>query len=105
MADKKENQSGIAIAIRDQVQAKRPPLFKVILLNDDFTPMDFVVSVLKSIFQKSSTEAEQVMLEVHNNGFGVAGTYQFDIAETKAQQVHALAHKFEHPLRCSVERE
>jgi ATP-dependent Clp protease adaptor protein ClpS len=105
MGEKKENQGGIAVATREKIQVKRPPMFRVILLNDDFTPMDFVVSILKTIFQKSEEEAQQVMLEVHHTGFGVAGTYQFDIAETKAQQVHAVAHKLEHPLRCSVERE
>lgn len=82
---------------------KEPNLFKVILLNDDYTTMDFVVVVLKEIFQKTLAESEKVMLQVHENGAGTAGIYTKDIAETKINLTHRLARKNQFPLRCTLE--
>ena len=79
-------------------------MFKVLLHNDDYTPMDFVVSILETIFHKSSPDAVHVMLSVHKRGVGVAGLYPFEIAETKAYQAHQLARRNEYPLKCSVEQ-
>lgn len=86
-------------------RTKEPSLYKVILLNDDYTTMDFVVHVLKTVFHKSEVEATQIMLHVHRNGEGVAGVYTRDIAETKAERVHQMARKESFPLRCRVERQ
>ena len=77
----------------------------MILLNDDFTPMDFVVHILKTFFNKSDVEAVEIMLHVHHKGFGVAGVYQYDIAETKTYQVNQYSRKQDHPLKCVLEKE
>jgi len=82
----------------------KPPYYNVFLLNDDFTTMDFVVSVLERIFDKSHLEATQIMLCVHKNGKGLAGVYTKDIAETKVEKVHGLAEEHEFPLRCKMEK-
>lgn len=80
-------------------------MFKVLLLNDDYTPMDFVVGLLETVFHHDETSATRVMLHVHNYGVGVAGVYAHEIAETKVAQVHLLARKNEHPLMASMEPE
>ncbi len=82
---------------------KRPPLFKVLLLNDDFTPMEFVVLVLKSFFGMSEDKATQIMLHVHTRGIGVCGVFSRDVAETKVQQVSDFSRKHQHPLLCTME--
>lgn len=82
---------------------KEPPLYRVVLLNDDYTPMDFVVRVLESIFGMERTRATQVMLEVHTRGKGVCGVYNFEIAETKVAQVMGAAKQHQHPLLCTME--
>ena len=87
----------------DQPRLKPPPLFKVLLLNDDFTPMDFVVQVLHQFFAKSREQATQIMLKVHNEGVGLCGVYQHDIAETKVNQVTGFAREHQHPLQCVME--
>lgn len=84
-------------------KVKRPPLYKVLLHNDDYTTMEFVVHVLQSVFNHSEAEATQIMLHVHRKGIGVAGVYPHEIAETKVEQVHGLAKAHEYPLRCSLE--
>lgn len=85
-------------------QTKRPSMYKVLLHNDDYTTMDFVVMVLETVFHKSAEEATLIMLNVHEQGVGVAGVYPRDVAETKAILVHDLARKNEYPLKCSVEK-
>ncbi|MBL78571.1 MAG: ATP-dependent Clp protease adapter ClpS [Nitrosomonadaceae bacterium] len=80
-----------------------PPMFKVILLNDDFTPMDFVVLVLQTFFSKSQEQATQIMLKVHMDGVGICGVYSRDVSETKVDQVVAFARKYQHPLKCVME--
>lgn len=82
---------------------KRPPLFKVLLLNDDFTPMEFVVEVLREFFGMSEEKATQVMLHVHTRGVGVCGVYSRDVAETKVHQVNDHARTHQHPLLCTLE--
>lgn len=88
-----------------KIQVKKPPLFKVVLLNDDFTPMEFVVQVLREVFHKSEAESVSIMLEVHTKGAGICGVYTRDVAETKAEIVVAIARKQEYPLQCLVEQE
>lgn len=82
---------------------KRPPFFKVVMLNDDFTPMEFVVQILKDVFRKGHEEAISIMLEIHNRGAGVAGVYTRDVAETKAETATTVARRNEYPLQCLVE--
>ena len=80
-----------------------PPMYRVILLNDDYTPMDFVIEILRLFFNMNHDRATQVMLHVHTNGVGTAGTYSFEIAETKVQKTIEKAREFEYPLRATVE--
>jgi len=82
---------------------KPPPMFKVVLLNDDFTPMEFVVLVLQTFFSKSQEQATQIMLKVHMDGVGVCGVYSSDVAGTKVKQVITFARKHQHPLKCVME--
>lgn len=84
-------------------QLKRPPLFKVMLLNDDFTPMDFVVEILTTFFNMSQERATHVMLQVHTQGVGVCGTYTKDVAETKVHIVNDYSREHHHPLMCTME--
>ena len=84
---------------------KPPPMFKVMLLNDDYTPMEFVVLVLQKFFAMTRERATQVMLKVHREGMGVCGVYPHDVASTKVQQVSAYARKHQHPLQCTMEKE
>lgn len=94
-------EDGLAV----KVKTRKPPLYKVLLLNDDFTPMEFVVHVLERVFRKTADEAVGIMLQVHREGVGVAGVYTYEIAETKVDQAMSLARKNEHPLQCTMERE
>ncbi len=82
---------------------KSPPLYKVVLLNDDFTPMDFVIEVLQQFFSKTREQATQIMLQVHTEGAGICGVYSKDIAATKVDQVGAFARQHQHPLQCVME--
>jgi ATP-dependent Clp protease adaptor protein ClpS len=84
-------------------KVKPPPLFKVVLMNDDYTPMEFVVLVLQTFFAMTREKATQVMLKVHREGMGVCGVYPRDIATTKVEQVTAYARKHQHPLQCVME--
>jgi ATP-dependent Clp protease adaptor protein ClpS len=88
----------------DKTQVREPHLYKVLLHNDDYTSMEFVVLLLEKIFHKSTAEATRIMLNVHQQGIGVAGVYHKEIAETKVAIVHDLAQKNEYPLRCSIEK-
>jgi ATP-dependent Clp protease adaptor protein ClpS len=82
---------------------KAPSLYRVVLINDDFTPMEFVVDILESVFGMERTRATQVMLEVHTKGKGICGVYNFEIAETKVAQVMSIAQQHQHPLLCTME--
>ncbi|MDB5478239.1 MAG: clpS [Alphaproteobacteria bacterium] len=96
-------EDGLAVKVR--VKTKKPSMYKVLLLNDDFTPMEFVIYVLERVFRKNREEANDIMLKVHEDGVGVAGVYTYEVAETKVDQVMTLARKNEHPLQCTMERE
>ncbi len=104
MGDRKGELHG-SILTEDSVETKEPPFFKVLLHNDDYTTMEFVISILENIFQKSKQEATRIMLNVHIDGVGVAGVYTREICETKIAIVHELAKKNEFPLRCSMEKD
>ncbi len=91
------------VSTRDFTETEEPPLYKVLLHNDDYTTMDFVVAVLEDIFHKPHDEAVTIMLHVHNKGVGIAGIYTKEIGETKIAVVHNLAKKSSFPLRCSLE--
>jgi ATP-dependent Clp protease adaptor protein ClpS len=86
-------------------RTKKPSMYKVFLLNDDFTPMEFVVYVLERFFQKSRDEATTIMLHVHQNGVGLCGIFTYEVAETKVGQVLDLARRHEHPLQCTMEKD
>jgi len=96
-------EAGTEVATRQET--KKPSLYRVVLLNDDYTPMDFVVHILESVFHKSTLEATQIMLNVHKKGSGLAGVYTREIAETKVYAVLELAHKNKFPLKCIMEKE
>src|SRR5712692_3291916 len=88
---------------RTERKLQKPKMYKVLLHNDDYTTMEFVVFILQSVFHRSETDAVQIMLHVHKNGIGVAGVYTREVAETRVVQVEALAREHEFPLRCSLE--
>ena len=94
-----------AVSTESELQPKEPRLYRVLLLNDDYTTMEFVVRVLMTIFHHSEQKAVEIMLHVHNNGSGMAGMFPFEVAETKVNKVHELARQNEFPLRCAMEPE
>lgn len=99
-----EREAGYGVATqKDDSEVKPPPLYKVIILNDDYTPMEFVVEVLEQFFNMPNEMATRVMLQVHTEGRGICGVYSKDIAETKSSQVNDYAHQSGHPLLCKVE--
>jgi ATP-dependent Clp protease adaptor protein ClpS len=99
-----EHQDNFDLAIEAaRPKLKEPSLYRVVLLNDDYTPMEFVVDILESIFSMDRTSATQVMLEVHTKGKGICGVFNYDIAETKVAQVSGLATQHQHPLLCTME--
>ncbi len=102
VADRQDQTDG-AVKERTDIKKQDPTLYKVVLLNDDYTPMDFVVHVLESLFQKSPAEAFRIMMQVHVNGRGIAGIYPWEVAETKADKVASLANEAGHPLRATIE--
>jgi ATP-dependent Clp protease adaptor protein ClpS len=92
-----------AVVTESETRLKKPPLYKVLLHNDDYTTMEFVVFILEKVFQHTESDATRIMLQVHIQGKGVAGVYTYEIAETKAAQVEALARAREFPLLCTIE--
>jgi ATP-dependent Clp protease adaptor protein ClpS len=103
--DPPDRGSGTGIVTKARPKTKKPSLYKVLLLNDDYTPMEFVVHVLERFFGKPREEAVQIMLHVHRNGVGICGVYTFEVAETKVAQVIELARRHQHPLQCTMEKE
>ena len=104
MADQPKHDSEDGLLVQEaKPRLKKPPLFKVFLLNDDFTPMDFVVEILKVFFGMDEERATQVMLHVHTRGMGVCGVYSRDIAETKVKQVNDFSRQHQHPLLCDMD--
>lgn len=107
MADDRRGQardSDPGLALEEaRPKLKRPPLYRVVLLNDDYTPMEFVVEVLQKVFSMDRSTATRIMLEVHTKGKGICGVYTYEIAETKVAQVTGLAQQHQHPLLCTME--
>jgi ATP-dependent Clp protease adaptor protein ClpS len=102
--DDDDNRSGTAIITKTKTRTKRPNLYRVLLLNDDYTPMEFVVHVLERFFNKNREDATQIMLHVHQNGVGECGIFTYEVAETKVTQVMDFARKHQHPLQCVMEK-
>ena len=97
--------NGTAVATKAKPKTKRPSLYRVLLLNDDYTPMEFVVHVLMNFFNKSEESAHTIMLHVHRNGVGECGVFTYEVAETKVTQVMDFARKHQHPLQCIMEKQ
>lgn len=105
--DKGNNGGGdseTGVVTRTKPKTKKPAMYKVIMLNDDYTPMEFVILVLERFFSKSHEESTQIMLHVHQKGVGVCGVFTYEVAETKVQQVMDLARQHQHPLQCTLEK-
>lgn len=96
---------GVGVVTKTAPKTKRPSLYKVLLLNDDYTPQEFVVWLLQAVFRKDAEEAVRIMLHVHQSGVGVCGVYTYEVAETKVAQVMELSRRNQHPLQCKMERE
>lgn len=109
MTERKQDDAGNeeehGLALKTRPATKKPSLYRVLLLNDDYTPMEFVVEVLVRIFRKSPEEAATIMLHVHQNGVGMCGVYTYEVAETKVAQVMDAARRAQHPLQCTMEKE
>ena len=110
MGEDPDNDGGIGdldtgVATRTRPRTKKPSNYKVLMLNDDYTPMEFVVHILEKIFGKNREEAVDVMLHVHRHGVGMCGVYTFEVAETKVAQVIEFARRHQHPLQCTMEKE
>jgi ATP-dependent Clp protease adaptor protein ClpS len=104
LPEQEQGQGGSGLLVEEaKPKLKRPPLYQVVLLNDDYTPMEFVVDVLERIFSMDRTTATRVMLEVHTKGKGICGVFTFEIAETKVAQVTAYSRQHQHPLLCTME--
>ncbi|MEE9385050.1 MAG: ATP-dependent Clp protease adapter ClpS [Nannocystaceae bacterium] len=95
--------TGVALRTREEQRTRRPRMFRVLLHNDDYTPMEFVVRLLQTLFQRTESESTAIMLRVHNDGVGVAGVYTREISETKVAQVHMVARQSECPLMASMQ--
>ena len=105
MSDDPDDIGESDLAVKPRSKSKRPPLYKVMILNDDYTPMEFVVHVLERFFGMSSAQAFEIMLTVHKKGLAVVGVFSHEIAETKVTQVMDFARRHEHPLQCTMENE
>ena len=103
MAERDQTDLDHGVVTESEKKLKPPPMYKVLLHNDDYTTMEFVVEILQGVFQRSHTEATQIMLHVHRNGVGVAGVYTYEVAETKVAIVDAMARRHEFPLQCTME--
>lgn len=96
---------GTGVIVRTRAKTKKPSMYKVLMLNDDYTPMEFVVHVLERFFGKSREEATTIMLHVHRRGVGICGVFTYEVAETKVTQVMDFARRHQHPLQCIMEKE
>lgn len=105
MSGSKDDDGDIDVALKTRARTKRPPLYKVMLLNDDYTPMEFVVMVLERFFGMNHSQAYDIMITVHKKGLAVVGVFSHEIAETKVTQVMDAARRNEHPLQCTMEKE
>ncbi|MEC5323608.1 ATP-dependent Clp protease adapter ClpS [Aurantimonas sp. C2-6-R+9] len=102
--DKDDTERGTSVITRTKPKTKKPSLYRVLLLNDDYTPMEFVIHVLERFFQKDREAATRVMLHVHNHGVGECGVFTYEVAETKVTQVMDFARQHQHPLQCVMEK-
>ena len=100
-----DNEPDHGVAVKSRTKTKKPSMYKVLMLNDDYTPMEFVVHVLEQFFSKSHEEAMRIMLHVHQKGVGICGVFTYEIAETKVNQTMDLARQNEHPLQCTIEKD
>jgi ATP-dependent Clp protease adaptor protein ClpS len=105
MAGPSDDDNDTAVVVETKPKTKRPPLYKVLLLNDDYTPMEFVVAVLERFFGMTHAQAFEIMLTVHKKGVAVVGVFSHEIAETKVAQVMDFARQHQHPLQCTMEKE
>ena len=103
-SDDDDDDLSVGVATKAKPKTKRPSLYRVLLLNDDYTPMEFVVLILERFFQRGRDDATRIMLHVHQHGVGECGVYTFEIAETKVTQVMDFARKHQHPLQCVMEK-
>ncbi len=107
MSDDRKNDGGTStgIIVKSKPKTKKPSMYKVLMLNDDYTPMEFVVHVLEQFFSKNRDEATRIMLHVHQRGVGICGVFTYEVAETKVTQVIDYARQHQHPLQCTLEKE
>lgn len=103
MSDRPVFDDDTGVVTETEKKVKHPPMYRVLLHNDDYTTMEFVVQVLMSVFHKSPADATQIMLHIHRSGIGVAGVYTYEVAETKVAVVEAMARQHEYPLKCTME--
>src|SRR3978361_13331 len=103
--DKRGDGPSTGVVVKARPKTRKPAMYKVLMLNDDYTPMEFVVHVLERFFQKSREEATRIMLHVHRRGVGVCGLFTYEVAEPKVTQVMALARQNQHPLQCTIEKD
>lgn len=99
------DEPNIGVVVKARPKTRKPAMYKVLMLNDDYTPMEFVVHVLERFFQKTRDEATRIMMHVHRRGVGVCGVFTYEVAETKVTQVMDLARQNQHPLQCTIEKE
>lgn len=104
-SDEDGGDTGTGTITRTRTKTKKPSMYKVLLLNDDYTPMEFVVYVLQRFFSKNAEDATKIMLHVHQNGVGICGVFTYEVAETKVSQVMDLARQHDHPLQCTMEKD
>lgn len=97
--------TGTGVIVKTQPKTKKPSMYKVLMLNDDYTPMEFVVHVLERFFSKNRDEATRIMLHVHQKGVGICGVFTYEVAETKVTQVMDFARRHQHPLQCTLEKD
>ena len=100
--EQNDNEQGLKLK-PEKVKPKLPGIYKVIILNDDFTPMEFVANIIQKVFNKTQDDSTRIMLQIHTEGIGICGVYPFEIAETKMNQVLNLAKESQHPLQCIIE--
>ena len=103
--DNRDNNPDIGVVTKTRTRTRKPAMYKVLMLNDDYTPMEFVVHVLERFFNKSREESTRIMLHVHRRGVGVCGVFTYEVAETKVTQVMDLARQNQHPLQCTIEKD
>ena len=96
---------GTGVIVKAKPKTKKPSMYKVLMLNDDYTPMEFVVHILERFFSKSRQEATRIMLHVHRRGVGICGVFTYEVAETKVTQVMDFARQHQHPLQCTLEKD